>query len=174
MNTQFNYKMSLNTYRKMVYFNMFYANRVKNIIIVLVWMIMTVFLVLDIMGIITPTRIMHLSFLMVSLSMPVLIISLEMKIRQIKDNEYFNRKRTVVFSDDGMDFFLDSNTKKRMHNSWDDVYLLYETNSLFIIFKDKINSIPVEKKGTEKGEVNNVREELIKRLGPRYIFAKWI
>lgn len=146
---------------------MFTAKKAQNIFLIIVWAAAVLLLALDLLGIIHPTRVMHLCFLLVSVSLPMLIITLELKIRQIKDNEFFTKDRTVVFSDDGIDYYTDSK-KKGGHDSWDDIKYLSETKRFFIINKDDNLSIPVLKTGVDRDVINDVRGDLQDKLGSRY------
>jgi hypothetical protein len=146
---------------------MFSAKKMQNVFILVVWAAAVTFLALDLLHIMYPTRIMHLCFLLVSVSLPMLIITLEIKIRQIKDNEFFSKDRTVIFSDDGIDYYTDSK-KKDGHDSWDEIKQLSESKNFFIIYKDDNHSIPVLITGVEGNVINDLRGDLKEKLGSRY------
>ena len=152
----------------MYYFNAFF---VKGILlcffIISVWIAAITFLILELMHIVYLSRVMHFCFLIVSISPPLLIIALEIKLRQIKDSDLFKKNRSVVFSDDGINYHIDSKAKGQ-HDSWDDIAFLYETNSLFIIVKDEKHSIPVQKTGVSKEELEDLSRELKIKLEGRY------
>jgi hypothetical protein len=170
MQAQFNYKLSFNAYRKMLYFNTFYRKLGQNIFILLVWVAAATCLILDILHLIYPSRAMHLSFLVVTVSVPMFVVSLEMKLHQMKNADFFGQDRTVIFTDEGIDYYLDDK-KKKNHDPWDDVMLLCETRNLFIVYKDDKHSLPVLKKGIPKEEIQSLRQDLKNKLGIRYKVA---
>jgi hypothetical protein len=167
MNTQHSFRLSLGVYRKMLYFNTFFSRGWRSIFILMVWFIAALSLGLDLLGIIQPTRVMHLCFLLVSISVPLLVFGIEMKLYRIKDSDFFSKDRTVIFGDDGIDYIIDEKKKNREHDPWDNV-VLFETHSLFIISKDDKYSIPVPKTGIPDDRLKTMRGELQKNLGNRY------
>jgi hypothetical protein len=149
MNVQFNYVISPGIYRKMLYFNAFFSGGVRSFFILPLWILAAISLILDICGIIQPSRVMHLCFLLVSVSAPLLVFGIEMKIRQGGDGDFFARKRTVVFTADGIDYRIDG-TKNPEGDIWDDV-VVHETKTLLIIVRDRRYAVPVPKAGQSQG-----------------------
>jgi len=76
MRIQFDYKLSLGAYRKMYYFNALFSKKMQSLFIVLAWIAAVTLLLLENLEIINRTRVMHLCFLLVSVSLPVLIFSI--------------------------------------------------------------------------------------------------
>jgi len=168
MKVQFDYQFSPGIYRKMYYFNAFFVKGIfLCLFIITVWIAAVSFLILELMHIVNLSRVMHFCFLIVTISPPILIISLEVKLRQIKDSDLIKKNRSVIFSDDGINYHIDSKTKGQ-HDSWDDIAFLYETNSMFIIAKDEKYSIPVLKTGVPKEELEDLSQDLRIKLGGRY------
>jgi hypothetical protein len=162
---QFDYTISFGTYRKMIYFNTFGIKPVQSIFMAVAWLAASFLFVLDTLKVIEPTRIMHMCFLIVTISIPMLIISLEMKIRQNKEADYFSKVRTVVLDGEGIGYY---DEKKRIsRDSWAGLSAVYETKSLFIIYKGR-NIFPILKTGESQEKIEAARRYLQENLGSRF------
>jgi Na+(H+)/acetate symporter ActP len=151
----------------MYYFNALYFKRWQNIFILIVWIIGAVLVLLGSFQIVTLSRTLHTCSLFVSLTVPVFIFSIEMKIRQFQYNEAFDKKRTVIFTDDGIEYYIESR-KKGEFDSWNDIKYLCETKSLFIVYKDEKHCVPILKTNIEKDVMEEMRLALKNKLETRY------
>lgn len=150
-----------------MYFSSFLERKTQSFFVLVTWIAAIIFFAQEKLGIIQPTRVMHMCFLIVSISIPLYVISLEVKIRQQRNYDFFNKNRTVIFTDGGIDYIIDSK-KKGDHDNWEDIKFLHETKSLFIVVKDNKHRIPIEKNKTEENELENIRMDLTGILGTRY------
>jgi hypothetical protein len=151
----------------MLYFNAFFSRGWQSCFILLAWALAAVFFALDVAGIIQVTRVMHLCFLLVSVSAPLLVFGIEMKMRTGVPGSFFTKERTVIFGDDGIDYIVDGKKKGAGHDSWDAV-VIHETKYLFIISQDRYG-IPVPKTAFSKTDVDILHQELGNRIGKRYV-----
>jgi hypothetical protein len=163
---QFICTISLKTYRKMLYFNTFGINRLQSIFMVFAWIAACVLLILETLKYIAPTRIMHFCFLVVTVSIPMIIINLEIKIRKNKYNDYFSKEFTLVFNQDGIRYKTYKNVNT---DCWNDILAVYETRSLFIIYRDKRNIFPIVKTGEPGEKIETARSFFRENLGNRFI-----
>jgi hypothetical protein len=162
---QFTCNITHRVYRKMLYFNTFCIKPLQSIFMAVVWFTAFVFLILDILKYIEPTRIMHFCFLVVTVSIPMVIVNLEIKIRKNRKDEYFSKERTVVINQDG---FRYNNKKNTIVDHWGDILMVYETRSLFIIYKDEKNIFPISKTGEPGEKIESARLYFKEKLGIRF------
>jgi hypothetical protein len=162
---QFTCVIDLKAYRKMLYFNTFGINRLQSVFMALVWIVSFILLILETLNYLEPTQIMHLCFLVVTVSIPMIIVNLEIKIRKNKNDDYFSKEHTVVFSQDGIRYKTYKNTGI---DRWSNIMAVYETRSLFIIYKDKKNTFPVVKTGEPEEKIETVRLLFRENLKERF------
>ena len=167
MNLRCHYRISTGIYRKMLYFNAFFSKGLQSFFILCVWVLAALGLMLDLTGIIQATRVTHLCFLLVSVSAPLLVFGIEMKMRTGASGSFFTKERTVIFGDDGIEYVVDGKKKGAGHDSWNDV-VIHETKHLLIISQDR-HSIPVPKTAFLEADMEILRRELEGRIGKRYV-----
>ncbi len=165
----FQFKIKAEDYRKMSYFNTFSQKKLQSILVVFFWIAAVSLLLLDILSIIRSTDIMHLCFIIVTVSVPLLVVSVEMNVNRFKKNEadVADITRTITFEDRGIRFCSESCTKTGFE-SWDAFRVVYETKSLFLLYKDARSAVLIPKEGEEKTKLEETRQCLYEKLGKRF------
>lgn len=161
------YQVSLADYRKMLYFNTFSIRKLQSLFVVLVWMAAAVLLLLDVLGTIQPTQVMHLCFLIVTVAAPMIVVSLEIRVHRSREIFAAQKGRTLILEEDGLKYRTESSHETGF-DAWGDVQAVYETKSMFIIYKDGQNIVPVPKQGQEPEKLEKARACLRQKMGNKY------
>lgn len=98
MRMVFNFKMSLEDYHQMMVSRTFGNSWIRRIILLVVWLVFTGLIVLDLTGVIELTRIVHVCALLVAVSFPAAVITMEINVSKYKDAYLsgFKAERQIV------------------------------------------------------------------------------
>lgn len=162
-----NYTLTLQEYRKMLYFNTFSIRRMQSLIVAVVWLAGATLLALDLFKVIEPTRIMHLCFLMVTVALPMIVVSLEIRIFRSRGADTLNKKRVMILNEKGISYRSEGKHETGL-DTWDDLLAVYETRSLFLIYKDANNTVPVPKKEQTEDTLEKARKLFGQHLGNKF------
>lgn len=134
MNMVFNFKMSVDDYRKMMFYKTFGISVYRRIFIFLVWIIFSILLLCDIAHIFTLTRVVHVCSLLIAVAVPAAFLTTEINIWQYKDAYLAGMKaeRQIVINEEGLTF-RNKSTDESGFNSWSDVTKMEEMKHMFLI-----------------------------------------
>lgn len=169
MNTEvMSFRVGVKDYRRMLYFNTFSIHRFQWILVFIAWVSSVTLLILDIINVIEPTQIMHLCFLMVAVSAPILIVNLEMRVRKFKNySDIKDIQQTLILKDDGVNYRHEK-SHETGYDSWDDFLAVYDTKNMYILYKDNQHTVPVPKKDIKSDTCQKASKIFSNKLGRRY------
>lgn len=134
MRMVFNFKMSLEDYHQMMVSRTFGNSWIRRIILLVVWLVFTGLIVLDLTGVIELTRIVHVCALLVAVSFPAAVITMEINVSKYKDAYLsgFKAERQIVADEEGLTF-CNRSTGESGSNPWGEVTKLEELKDVFVI-----------------------------------------
>lgn len=171
MRMVFNFKMSVDDYRKMLMSKTFGNSLVKRIFLILTWVIFTILLVGDITKVIQITRVVHVCALLVAVSLPAAIITVEINVIKYKDAYMsgFKADRQIIADDEGLTF-LNKITKESGTNSWSDVSKLEELKSVFVIQLNRTEAVILPKRSMGNEKKVEKFKELVSEKMPKNFY----
>ena len=98
MRMVFNFKMSLEDYHQMMVSRTFGNSWIRRIILLVVWLVFTGLIVLDLTGVIELTRIVHVCALLVAVSFPAAVITMEINVSKYKDAYLLSLIHILIWS----------------------------------------------------------------------------
>jgi hypothetical protein len=146
MRMVFNFKMSVDDYRKMMICRTFGSSWVKRIVLFVTWVIFAILLAAELTHKIQLSRVVHVCALLVAVSLPAAVITLEVNVIKYK-NAYmsgFKAERQIIADDEGLTF-INKMTKESGSNSWADVTKLEELKNVFVIQLNRKDAVILPK-----------------------------
>lgn len=163
----FHYQIGLSDYRKMLYFNTFSLRKLQNVLMASAWAAAVILLMLDLTGAIEASPILHLCFLVVSVSVPMIIVSLEIRVYRSKNAEVLSEKRMLTIEQDGLRYSSEGDRPSGL-DKWDDLLAIYETKSNFLVYKDTVNIVLIPKKGLPEDKLLQARGVFEEKMGKHF------
>lgn len=163
------FKVTPEDFRRMSYFNTFSLRKMQSFFVAFVWFGSIILLLLKLLGIIEPTEIMFLCFIIVSLSIPVMVLSVELGVGRFKRaaQEGDASTRTVTLSEKGIKLGFGDGTSAPIE-SWSAFIAAYETRFALIVYRDANRTILIPKSGISSEKLTAARCCLQTALGKAY------
>lgn len=166
----YQFNTTVEDYREISYFTTFSMRRLQNAAIAVIWAISLVAFVLDLTKVIHLSQVVHLCVLLVTVTVPMLLVSVEVSISRFKKSgqEYLQKKRTVTLDDQGVKYY-ESGAAAPGYDKWNDFYHIYETKTLFLFYINANKVFAVPKRGQSEKRIDSTRSFLQDKLGKRYV-----
>ena len=170
MRMVFNFKMSLEDYHQMMVSRTFGNSWIRRIILLVVWLVFTGLIVLDLTGVIELTRIVHVCALLVAVSFPAAVITMEINVSKYKDAYLsgFKAERQIVADEEGLTF-CNRATGESGSNRWGEVTKLEELKDVFVIQLNRREAVILPKRGMgNTKKVDQFREIVKEKIPERF------
>ena len=170
MRMVFNFKMSLEDYQQMMVSRTFGNSWIRRIILLVVWLVFTGLIVLDLTGVIELTRIVHVCALLVAVSFPAAVITMEINVSKYKDAYLsgFKAERQIVADEEGLTF-CNRSTGESGSNTWGEVTKLEELKDVFVIQLNRREAVILPKRGMgNTKKVDQFREMVKEKIPERF------
>ena len=170
MRMVFNFKMSLEDYHQMMVSRTFGNSWIRRIILLVVWLVFTGLVVLDLTGVIELTRIVHVCALLVAVSFPAAVITMEINVSKYKDAYLsgFKAERQIVADEEGLTF-CNRSTGESGSNPWGEVTKLEELKDVFVIQLNRREAVILPKRGMgNTKKVDQFREMVKEKIPERF------
>ena len=170
MRMVFNFKMSLEDYHQMMVSRTFGNSWIRRIILLVVWLVFTGLIVLDLTGVIELTRIVHVCALLVAVSFPAAVITMEINVSKYKDAYLsgFKAERQIVADEEGLTF-CNRSTGESGSNTWGEVTKLEELKDVFVIQLNRREAVILPKRGMgNTKKVDQFREMVKEKIPERF------
>ena len=170
MRMVFNFKMSLEDYHQMMVSLTFGHSWIRRIILLVVWLVFTGLIVLDLTGVIELTRIVHVCALLVAVSFPAAVITMEINVSKYKDAYLsgFKAERQIVADEEGLTF-CNRSTGESGSNTWGEVTKLEELKDVFVIQLNRREAVILPKRGMgNTKKVDQFREMVKEKIPERF------
>lgn len=171
MRMVFNFKMSVEDYRKMMMCRTFGNSWVKRIFLIGTWVVFTFLLIGDITNVFQISRVVHVCALLVAVSLPAAILTVEVNVIKYKDayRPGFKADRQIIADDEGLTF-LNKITKESGSNSWADVTKLEELKSVFVIQLNRTEAVILPKRSMGNEKKVEQFKDLVSQKMPKYFY----
>ncbi|MBS6953886.1 MAG: YcxB family protein [Enterocloster asparagiformis] len=170
MRMVFNFKMSLEDYHQMMVSRTFGNSWTRRIILLVVWLVFTGLIILDLTGVVQLTRVVHVCALLVAVSFPAAVITMEINVSKYKDAYLsgFKAERQIVADDEGLTF-CNRSTGESGSNTWAEVTKLEELKNVFVIQLNRREAVILPKRGMgNTKKVDQFREMVKEKLPERF------
>lgn len=170
MRMVFNFKMSLDDYHQMMVSRTFGNSWTRRIFLLSVWLVFTGLIVLDLTGVIELSRVVHVCALLVAVSFPAAVITMEINVSKYKDAYLsgFKAERQIVADDEGLTF-CNRSTGESGSNTWDEVTKLEEMKDVFVIQLNRREAVILPKRGMgNTKKVDQFREMVKDKIPERF------
>ena len=171
MRMVFNFKMSLEDYHQMMVSRTFGNSWIRRIILLVVWLVFTGLIVLDLTGVIELTRIVHVCALLVAVSFPAAVITMEINVSKYKDAYLsgFKAERQIVADEEGLTF-CNRSTGESGSNTWGEVTKLEELKDVFVIQLNRREAVILPKRGMGNTKMVDEFREMVKEKIPERFY----
>ena len=170
MRMVFNFKMSLEDDHQMMVSRTVGTSWIRRISLLVVWLVFTGLIVLDLTGVIELTRIVHVCALLVAVSFPAAVITMEINVSKYKDAYLsgFKAERQIVADEEGLTF-CNRSTGESGSNTWGEVTKLEELKDVFVIQLNRREAVILPKRGMgNTKKVDQFREMVKEKIPERF------
>jgi hypothetical protein len=165
----YHFKLTVEDYREMSFFSTFSYRKSQNIFLLLAWIASVTAFLLDMTKVITLTQTVHICTLMVTVTLPMLLVSVWMNVRKFKLSQSGHRgkEHTVLLGQDNVQYRESGNSHTGL-DKWDDFIYAFETKKLFLLFRTQNNAVLLPKRDVSSRQIEQTRACLKDKFGVRF------
>lgn len=165
----YQFKSTMDDYREMSFFSTFSFRKNQNIFLLVTWILAATAFLLDVTKVIILAETIHLCALMVTVTMPMLLVSALVNVQRFKVNGAGYRKKThtVLLGKEDVQYKESGNINTGV-DKWDDIAYAFETSHLFLLYRTSNNAVLLPKRSTTEKQNLETRACLKEKLGVRF------
>lgn len=166
----FEYRLSPSDYRQMIWFNAFFLRRFQGVFVLLAWIWAFSMVLLELLGVISPSRVTHICCLVVSVCVPVLVVDLVLKSRAFRRDHCGDKAvlRKMIFSDEGVRYANEGDSESHFER-WEDFLRVFELRGLFLFYRDARRVTVLPKSAVSEAAGGELRALLTEKMGRYYL-----
>lgn len=161
------FRISSKDYRRLLYFDTFHKHSLQPMIVIVVWIASLIGLCLHYFNNLALSKIIIFCCWMVALSIPFLVVSIEIKAGLYRQSRSLQQSRTLRLDNKGLEYY-DEHDQQVGFDEWSRIDSVYVTKNLMIIYRDLSKVSPIPIKYFKQDQLGIFEKIFKKRLGNHY------